>query len=48
MRFLYKAFKEELNQEETVRIIDGLIDIRGEKFTAFEVLRKSCKTSRAV
>lgn len=43
MRFLYKTFKEELNQEETVQIIDGLVDIRGERFTAFEILKLATK-----
>jgi len=43
MRFLYKAFKEELNQEDAVQIIGGLIDIRGEKFTAFEILKLATK-----
>lgn len=43
MRFLYRTFKEELNQEETMQIIDGLVDIRGEKFTAFEILKLATK-----
>jgi hypothetical protein len=43
MRFLYKIFKEELNQEESAQIIDGLVDIRGEKFTAFEILKLATK-----
>lgn len=43
MRFLYKIFKEELNQEDAVQIVDGLVDIRGEKFTAFEILKLATK-----
>jgi hypothetical protein len=43
MRFLYKAFKDELNQEEAVQIVNGLVDIRGEKFTAFEILKLATK-----
>jgi|JI6StandDraft_1071083.scaffolds.fasta_scaffold46184_2 hypothetical protein len=43
MRFLYKAFKDELNQEEAVQIVNGLVDIRGEKFTPFEILKLATK-----
>lgn len=43
MRFLYKIFKEELSLEEAVRIVDGLVDIRGEKFSAFEILKLATK-----
>lgn len=43
MRFLYKVFKDELNQEDAVQIVDGLVDIRGEKFTAFEILKLATK-----
>lgn len=43
MRFLYRTFKEELKQEETIQIINGLVDIRGEKFTAFEILKLATK-----
>jgi SIR2-like domain len=43
MRFLYKVFKDELNQEDAVQIVDGFVDIRGEKFTAFEILKLATK-----
>ena len=43
MRFLYKIFKEELSLEEAVRIVDGLVDIRGERFSAFEILKLATK-----
>lgn len=47
MRFLYKIFKDELTQEDAVQIIDGLVDIRGEKFSAFEILKLATKEGQA-